>query len=70
MLNAPCRRPAAPKPAKALPVMNAGEVGAAAQTTDPTGRALVAIHGWCSKLWVAVISDPVNLPSKRKMETR
>ena len=28
----------------ALPVMNAGEVGAAAQMTDPTDRMLVEIH--------------------------
>lgn len=36
MPNAPWRSPAAPNPAMALPAMNAGEEGAAAQTTDPT----------------------------------
>jgi hypothetical protein len=35
MPNAPCKRPAAPMPAMALPVMKDGEDGATAQRIDP-----------------------------------
>lgn len=36
MLSPPCRRPAAPMPATALPTMNASEDPAAAQIAEPT----------------------------------
>jgi hypothetical protein len=38
MIIAPQNIPVAPSPAIALPTMNAGELGAAAQSTDPPSK--------------------------------
>lgn len=38
MLKAPCRAPAAPSPATALPSINIWELTAAAQSTEPTAN--------------------------------
>lgn len=60
--NAPWSNPAAPKPAMALPVMKAGEVGAEAQTMDPTATdqsPTLAVE-------TIVASSPSKMPMKAK----